>query len=43
MHEPKRYHGYPISGNEVFSKFSEVQDKVAEVLGIIVPRLARMR
>ena len=43
MHEPKRYHGYPISGNEVCSKFPEVQDKVAKVLGIIVPRLARMR
>ena len=43
MHEPRTYHGYPISGNEVCSKFSEVQDKVAKVLGIIVPRLARMR
>ena len=43
MHAPKTYHGYPISGNEVCSKFPEVQDKVAKVLGIIVPRLARMR
>ncbi len=37
------YHGYPISGNELCSKFPEVQAMVAKKMGITVKRLARMR
>ncbi|MDC0936353.1 hypothetical protein OAS39_08700 [Pirellulales bacterium] len=43
MHEGNKYHGYPIPGNEVCRNFSEIQDKVAEVLGVSVKRLSRMR
>src|SRR5262245_29070677 len=42
-HRPNWYHGYQIPGAEIHKKFSEVQDQVAELLGITVKRLSRLR
>jgi hypothetical protein len=36
------YHAYPLTGNEVCSKFPEVQSRVASLLGTTVIRLSRM-
>ncbi|HEV2970732.1 MAG TPA: hypothetical protein VGY55_12245 [Pirellulales bacterium] len=37
------YHAYRASGNEVCKKYAGVQAKIAEMLGIDVKRLSRLR
>ena len=37
------YHAYPVSGNEVYTKFPAVAARIAELLGTDVKRLSRMQ
>jgi len=36
------YHAYPVTGNEVCTKFSGVASRIANLLGTNVQRLSRM-
>jgi hypothetical protein len=37
------YHAYPTTGNEVFTKYSAVAQRVAALLGTDIKRLSRMQ
>ncbi len=36
------YHAYPVSGNEVYTKFPMISGRIAALLGTTVKRLSRM-
>lgn len=36
------YHAYPVTGNEVYTKFIAVAPRIAAVLGTDIQRLSRM-
>jgi filamentous hemagglutinin len=41
--EADGYHAYPVTGNEVYTKYPAVARRIADLLGTDIQRLSRMR